>query len=261
MPPEPEHDYFAGVLANRTNRIANSIRLLSAALPALRDSQPERAATTLEALADDYNKSFRYADAARTYDDLIAHFSQGDKDDAGVAHILSNAPPQTIIWNGPVRLKTERNPLGSVVTELTVNGVQGQWLLDTGANQSIVSSSFAQRLNLHPLPGNAQTQAGISGIENPLRLALLPEVQIGGATVRNIVVLILDDSSLNIGIGKARYQIDAILGYPVFQALGAISFEHNGWLDAGPSAALPSIGGSSLYMPLLMPVITGNAEG
>jgi hypothetical protein len=29
----------------------------------------------------------------------------------------------------PVRLKTERDAIGSVVTELEVNGVRGQWLL------------------------------------------------------------------------------------------------------------------------------------
>jgi hypothetical protein len=260
MPPGPERDYFAGVLANRTNQTAESIRLLSAALPALRASQPARAAIALETLAYDDNKSFHYADAARAFDELRALKPPGDPDDAGVAHVLGSAPPQTITWNGPVHLKTERNPMGLLVTDLTVNGVQAPWLLDTGANQSVVSRSFARRLKLDPLPGNAETQAGITGIENPMRIAVLPEVEIGGATVRNIVVLILDDSNLHFNLGKTNYQIDAVLGYPVFQALGAVTFEHNGWFDAGPSA-LPSAGGSPLYMDLLTPVIVCDVEG
>jgi hypothetical protein len=75
MQPGSERDYFAGVLANRSGRIDDSILLLNRALPNLRESQAKRAAIALKALADDYNKSFRYADAARTYDDLLAHFA------------------------------------------------------------------------------------------------------------------------------------------------------------------------------------------
>jgi predicted aspartyl protease len=124
----------------------------------------------LESLADDYNKSFFYDDAARAYDDLLTHFAgqlgskqlQGTKDDAGVMHLLQGAPAQTIFWQRPTRLKTERNVLGSVVTELTVNGVQAQWLLDTGANLSVVSRSFARQLGLKPLPGFGQTMAQIT---------------------------------------------------------------------------------------------------
>src|ERR1700731_1001647 len=71
MQPGSERDYFAGVLANRTGSIAESIQLLNGALPGLRKTHALRAAIALEALADDYNKSFRYADAAQTYDDLL----------------------------------------------------------------------------------------------------------------------------------------------------------------------------------------------
>ena len=73
IPPGPEQDYFAGVLANRVGRREESIRLLNSALPRIRTSRPDRAAIALEALADDYIKSFRYADAAQTYDDLLTH--------------------------------------------------------------------------------------------------------------------------------------------------------------------------------------------
>lgn len=268
MPPGPERDYFSGVLANRSGRTEDSIRLLESALPGIRASQPARAATALEALADDYNKSFRYEDAARTYDDLLANFSgqlgatqlQGTKDDAGVMHVLRRAPPQTITWQGPTRLKTERNMLNSMNTELTVNGVQQEWLLDTGANLSVVSKSFAKRLGLTPLAGFAQTMSGITGIENPMQIAVLPTLQMGGATLQNVVLLILDDANLNINMGKQAYQINAIVGYPVFQAFGAISFLQDGWFEAGDSAR-SSGAGTRMYMKLLAPVIECGVDG
>ena len=190
MEPGPERDYFAGVLANRGGHIPESVQLLNRVLPSIRTSRPDRAAVALQALADDYIKSFQYGDAAQVYDDLLTHFSshlkpeelKGAKDDARLARILREAPAQTITWDGAVRLKTERNPLNSMNVDLTVNGVQGPWLLDTGANLSVVSKSFAERLGLNFLPGVTQTQAGLTGIENPLRVALLPTLPMGGCS-------------------------------------------------------------------------------
>lgn len=268
MHPGSERDYFAGVLANRAGRTSDSIRLLNNALPSIRKSQATRAAVALEALADDYNKSFRYDDAARAYDDLLMHFSnklrgerlQGTKDDAGVARLLRGAPPQRISWNGPTRLKTERNVLGSVVTELTVNGIREKWLLDTGANLSVVSRSFARQLGIKLLPGFGQTMSGITGIENPLQVALLPTLQMGGATLHNVVVLVLDDSNLRIGTGEQAYQINAIVGYPVFQALGAVRFQRDGWFDAG-NGIRDDAASTRMYMEQLMPVIDCRVQG
>ena len=267
MPKGPERDYFSGVLANRTGHVQDSIRLLNRALPAIRKSQPARAALALETLADDYKKGFRYDDAAKTYQDLLTHFAaqlgerlQDTKDDSGILHLLQVAPPQTITWNGPVRLKTRRNVIGSMVAELDVNGVKEPWLLDTGANFSVLSRSFMRRLGLKPLPGFGQTQGGVTGIENPLQVAVLPTLQMGGATLHNVVALVLDDANLNIDLGKTKYPINAIVGYPVFQALGTITFRHGGIFEAG-DAARQDASGTRMFMDLLTPVIQCGVEG
>ncbi|MBV9625501.1 MAG: aspartyl protease family protein, partial [Acidobacteria bacterium] len=268
MPAGPEHDYFAGVLANRAGHLEDSIRLLNNALPTIRKSESERAAIALEALADDYNKSFRYGDAARTYDDLLSQFGsqfdqlrlQGTKDDARVMHLLGGAPAQTITWRGPVQLKTKHNPIGSIVTELQVNGTDEQWLLDTGANFSVVSRGFARRLGLKPLPGFGQTQAGVTGVENRLQVAVLPTLPIGGATLHNVIVLILDDSSLRVRFDHQTYQINAIVGYPVLQALQTITFLHDDRFQAG-GGTTPPADGTPMYMKLMTPVIACVVQG
>ena len=232
MEPVLEREYFAGVLANRAGRIPESIRLLKSVLSSIRTSQPDRAAVALQALADDYIKSSQYGDAAQVYDDLLTHFSshlkpeelKGTKDDAGLARILREAPAQTITWDGAVRLKTERNPLNSMNVDLTVNGVQGPWLLDTGANLSVVSKSFAGRLGLKFLPGVTQTQAGLTGIENPLRVALLPTLQIGGTSLHNVVVIVLDDANLNISLASRPIRSTELLVIRCFRRLGRSHF-------------------------------------
>jgi predicted aspartyl protease len=263
MAPGLERDYFAGILATRSGRADESIQLLSRALPQLRETQPERAATALEALADAYSMSYRYREAAQAYDDLEQHFARhlnhDVADDAALARILIDSPAQTIRMDGSVRLRTSRNPIGSLESELTVNGIREQWLLDTGANQSVVTRSFAERLGLTPLPGVASVGSGITGLKSPLRAALVPTLHLGGATVSNVVVLILDDANLRVGNGTDSYQINAILGYPVLKALSRITFTNDGEFLAGDNA--DKAGGTKMFMRGLTPAIECDVDG
>jgi predicted aspartyl protease len=265
----PERDYFAGVMANRAGRIDESVRLLNGALPSLRKSNPGRAEIALETLGDDYTKNFDYVAAARAYDDLLAHFAgridptqlAGNKNTSDLLHILQGTPAQTIAWAGSMKLKTERNVLGSMNAELTVNGVQEKWLLDTGAGISVVSKSFAQRLGLTPLTGTSRTRAGVTGIENELKLAVLRDLPIGGATLHNVVVLVLDDANLNIQwSAHDTYQINGIIGYPVFQTLGTVKFSHDGGFAAG-EAVRTAATGARMYMKDLKPVLECTIAG
>jgi predicted aspartyl protease len=263
-----EKDYFEGMLASRLNHFEESIESLNRAIPSLRETRPDRAAVALQALLDDYEKTFRYADAAKTDNDLLSHFAsllspeelKGAEDNSEVLHILEDAPAQTIKWNGPVRLKTKRDPLGDVEADLTVNGVRGSWLLDTGANMSVVSASFARRLGLKLLSGTGQTQAGLTGIENPLRIAILPSLQLDGAMLHNVVLLVLDDANLNVAMGKEKYQINAALGYPVFQSLGTITFLGRGEFAAGDTRFKDPMG-THMYLEGLTPVIECRVDG
>src|SRR4051794_1176300 len=153
----PERDYFSGILAAGSGRFDDAIAQLNRALPHLREAQPKRAALALEAIGTAYRANDNYTDAARAYAELSDRFADRldhfPEDDAALARILNGTHPQTISWHGPVRLKTSKNPLGSRDANLVVNGVRGGWLLDTGANQSVVSRTFAERLGVKPLAG------------------------------------------------------------------------------------------------------------
>jgi hypothetical protein len=266
LAPSPPRDYFAGVLANRDGKPAESATLLERSLSWAKQSDPKRAAWALEALADDYVKAFRYSDAVRAYEDLFQHYAalldaaqkQDDDDDFRTLQLLRDAPPQTILIEGPVALRTHRNAvLDTIETELTVNGVTASWLIDTGANFSAVSESFAQRLGVKLSEGKAQSQ-GITGAENQLRSAILPALHLGGAMVRHVVLIVLPDSSLNVPAGpKHRYQIQAILGYPVLRALGRFTLTRDGQFLAGP-ASPSSESGAPLYMYKLNPLLQCN---
>jgi len=258
-----ERDYFSGMLAARSGRFDDAIRLLTAALPQLRENEPKRAALALDSLGTAYLATNEYADASRSYIELSERFAKQlehfPSDDAAYVRVLSGTPPQTIEWQGPVRLATSRNPLGSISAELTINGVREQWLLDTGANQSVVTRSFATRLGLTPLPGSVPVGSGITGLKSDVQVAVLPMMTIGGAVLRNVALLIFDDAKLRIEAGSFKYQINAILGYPVLKALGAVTFTRTEFL-AG-DAAERNIKGARMYMRDLAPAIECEVEG
>ena len=268
MPDSADRDYFGGVLANRSGHIDESIGLLNKVLPGLKSSRPDRASVALQTLADDYQKSFRYNDAIAAFEDLLHNFASqmdaiekhGAEDDYQVTLLLRDAPPQTISFDGGIDLATDRTPaLGTIETNLTVNGVTQSWILDTGANLSTVSASFAAKLGLRLSSGVAETQ-GATGAENKLRIAIMPEMKLGGATIRNVVLLVLDDASLNIPGGKkTSYQINAILGYPVLEALERITFTKDGHFLAGPDSPSGQ-SGARLYMDGLTPLLECEVE-
>ena len=255
-PPGPTHDLFAGVLADRTNHLDDAIRLLTP-LSTNTTLSPTRLALVLGSLADANLKLFHYAEASALYTRLLTEDPSGlspsllkdDQDDADTIKLLLNAPPQTIDINAPIDLPTHSDPLKSITADLTVHNITAPWILDTGANFSVVSESFARKLGLTLSTGVAHTQ-GATGAENPLRVAILDTLPIGTATLHNVVLLVLPDANLTIGAGRKSYVIPAILGYPVFQALGIIRFTHDHHFQAGPT--LPLTGNSApIYMEKL----------
>ena len=69
-----DRNFFEGVIANRRNRVVESIRTLEPLLASLSVTNKERAIIALSTLADDYEKAFRYSNAADAYAQLETRF-------------------------------------------------------------------------------------------------------------------------------------------------------------------------------------------
>lgn len=271
MKPGPERDYFAARLAAREGRDEDAIHLFTSALPSLSHSRPDKAAMTLRLLADVYDREGRYGKSDPLYSDLEQSglvnqlpviLRQGVHEDAELAHILANSPSQMLVWNGPVRVNTTRdNPLGLITTKLTVDGVSADWVIDTGANQTVISRSLATQLHLTMLPGVAHTSGGVTGTESPLQVALLPDLAVGGAIAHNVPLLVLEDADLTIPDGNGhQYRIAGIIGFPILRALRCVTFHHDGSLDAAANGG-SATEGSPMELRMLNPVVEASIEG
>ena len=108
-------------------------------------------------------------------------------------------------------------------------------ILDTGANLSAISFSLAQRLGLK-LSNASATSNGIAGRRMTIRTAVIPEVRIGAARLRNVAVIVINDRDMI--VPTLHYRIPGSIGFPVLSALGRITFFADGQFGVGSNPAV-----------------------
>ncbi len=225
--------FFEGVMANRRNRVAESIKMLEPLMPSLSATNKDRAVIALSTLADDYEKTFRYSDAADTYEELERRFgsSMDDQERQRVSReaarwsLLRGAPPQSAEVKVPFTVPIARNKVGLLEVSAEFGRFHESLILDTGANLSAISFNLARRLGLK-LSSSVATSGGIAGRRMAVHTAVIPEVRLGQAKLRNVAVIVVNDEDLV--IPDLHYRIPGSIGFPVLSALGRITFFADG---------------------------------
>lgn len=267
LPDSPEGDYVRGIAANRNNDLAASTRALQRALPGLTRTDSAKAINALMTLVDNDQKTSAYADESNVLHEAIARYAYQMKPDDLAAvktslafvNALGNSPVQTISLPSEAQIPIHRNPVGTLNVDAVANGVSAPWMLDSGANYSVVSESFARRLKLE-IAGNLGEIGSATAITVAGKLAIVKEIRLGSATLHDVTVLVVSDDHLLIKRPEGNYQINAALGYPVFQALGRVSFiGEKAILIGAPS--IPVTDGTPLYMHGLTPIIALDVAG
>ena len=252
--------YLRGVLANKENQNAESIRALEPLLARLDPvADSARRVVVLKTLADDYLKTYRYGDAAqalgRLYREYGASMAPADRadlhGDVAFRRALRNAPPQRTTVSSPFTIALRPDALGLREVLVHVGRDSSGWIFDTGANLSTITDGMARRLRLHVITTGGTT-TGITGTPVPNRVAVIPELRFGSAGVRNAVAIVLPDSALD--IPQAHFQITAILGYPVLEALGRLAIGTDS-LHVDPRAGETPSDSSNLFLDNLAPLV------
>jgi hypothetical protein len=99
---------------------------------------------------------------------------------------------------------------------VSIDGDAYEFLLDTGAQNVIVDAQVAQRLHLDE-QGALEVRGAVRA--GGLRIARLPHLGIGGASLDDLIVSTIDLHSSGGGVA-----VDGILGYPFF-ASGLVQFD------------------------------------
>ena len=218
---------------------------------------PDRRRTAYEELAAALTRQGRYREAGRNLTEALRLTPPGGGTDTAntkdVYAALAGIPPQSVAFGEDVPDVPARatfNELGSWDVPVDVNGRQGQWIFDTGANWSTLSAGEAERLGLQTRKSHAYVR-GSTGKTNALRLAVASDLQFGRAHLKDVIFLVLSDDALF--VAPLKYQIRGILGLPVLRALGRVGIAANGDLRIEPGGTAK--GTPNLFFDGLAPIV------
>lgn len=171
----------------------------------------------------------RYSAAAASLRKLLRYHRDGmdaeeleeARSNFEVCRALRRVGPQTVELNGIRRIPTCRTRFGHITVGVRAGGLQGRFIVDTGANYSTVALGAAREMGL--LPAGSGVEVGTAtGVRLDCGLAHAPTLDLSGITVRNAVFIVMEDSQLS--FPELDYSIEGIIGLPVLRQLGNLRF-------------------------------------
>ena len=202
-----------------------------------------------------YLRSGRYADARRLIGEILRTEARAD-----LRNVLAvfGSNPNMRVRRAAATFACEVSETG-VLLPLTVNGRRADWLMDTGANVSVISDAEAARLGL-VIRASEGRAADLAGGSTGVRLAIARRVTIGRTQLGDVPFLVTPADQMpwkELPPGK-----QGIAGLPLAIALDALRWTRTGTCHTG-SAALTGSGltPSNLRYDNLHLVTSVEAEG
>src|SRR6185503_8570922 len=163
--------FYRGAVDASFNNFSAADKHLRAAL----ESAPpaELADAAHELLIELYMRSGRYRDTLGMIETALRR-NPGAEDLKNVHALysaLSRFPEQTMAAHGASKVRY-RMKQGNMFVPFTVNGKQSDFLVDTGANFSLISESEARRLGLQISDATGATMGDSSGTQLSFRIAM-----------------------------------------------------------------------------------------
>jgi predicted aspartyl protease len=207
---------------------------------------------------------YHYANAALSGDRLINQYSK-ILDTAELADVknsnilwkaLAKVGPEEVVHRQNSSVLWKRDTVGLMNIPVRIENVVNDFVFDTGANLSMISTSYAKLLHLQ-LIETAFDLGSSTSITNKATLAIAPSLFIGNIELKNVVFMVLPDDKL--AFPQIHYKINAIIGYPVISELGEVTIKQSGTLLIPANTEKSLL--HNLAMDGLLPVLavkTGN---
>jgi predicted aspartyl protease len=206
---------------------------------AIRDLEAAARSATLEpalryeawqTLADVYHRDGYFSEAAGALEASRAlNVRESAVEAASTARGLANARALSVL--DPLRSEISpsaeatitRNAIQLPTSQVVIDGQVLDAVLDTGAANSVVSQSTADRLGLKIL-----SQAGSVGSfgigELPARFAAADTLSFAGGVFHGVPFIVLPDEALTFADSDGEYKMEAIIGLPILRRLGRLEF-------------------------------------
>lgn len=226
--------YFRGLLAAAMNRPDDAVAYLRPLVATARRSLgPARTAVAARMLGDSYLTIYRYAEAAAAYKLAAATSSAADtsirselRARAEVARMISDVPPQRVSWRRPATLDTIANggQRGTLQAAINRRVVAVPIRMDLGTPFTLLDSSTAAIHQVRMLDATV-TARSPSGASGNVRVGVIDRLDLGPASISNVVALVFRDEDL---VGAGGLRSAAVIGFSVVNALGRVASTRDG---------------------------------
>ena len=233
--PAPELEFYRGVVDEVFNRLDSAIAHLQnylegdASAPGLGLPLAQEAYALLR---DAYRRTGQYRRSAEIRRLVLERY--GTALDAGdernrpsqsvIWSVLADVPPQTVEVLGASEIAMENRSF-----PVRIKGRIFYFAYDTGASLSVLELSAAEELGLVLLGQGIKIQSATGKLVNA-RLAVVPEMRLGEAIIRNVVFLVLPDDSFRPRRVRDGVEGRGLIGTPVLAAFKEITETRDGRL-------------------------------
>jgi hypothetical protein len=234
--PPAQYLYYQAYLDHAFNRNRDCIAHVDAlfAVPSTFNDSTKVALLLLQ--SDSYTKCYEYAAAARL-DSMVlqqyAHTFDSErleevKNSLVFRRALQNVPVQTMQLNSDELIKWRRNKMNLMELPVKTNGSYYDAILDTRADFSCVTESYAPKLGIRKLDVTVKEGSGITGINFNASLGVADSFYVGNILFQHVVFLIMPDEVLHLKQLFFNLQINLIVGAPLIEQLGELHISSKG---------------------------------
>lgn len=131
---------------------------------------------------------------------------------------------------GYTRIRLQALTTNHYVVVATLNGVEGRFILDTGASTTCVSTELTAHFHLNAKPSDEKASSA-SANELDTEVAHHNTLKIGSWYSQKSSVVLFDMQAVNNALQKLDIEtVDGIIGADVLQSTKAVIDYHNDWL-------------------------------
>jgi predicted aspartyl protease len=137
---------------------------------------------------------------------------------------------QLLRSKGYARVRLQTLPTNHYVLVATLNGVEGRFILDTGASTTCVSAELTAHFHLNAKPSKEKASSA-SANELDTEVAHHNELVIGSWSSKRRSVVLFDMQAVNHALQKLDIKsVDGIIGADILQSTKAMIDYQNDWL-------------------------------
>src|SRR5262245_41623757 len=247
---------YLGAVASAFNRVKDAEKYLNQAVR--RPSTAETANEAREILALLYIRLGRSSDAGHLIDEILKVAPQ--RSDVQNMRVLFGAftdRPNMSIRSRRASFRCDVTGSG-VYLPLSINGTPVSWLLDTGANVTVLSEAEARMVGL-VAHDSSEKLSDLAGGTTKVRTALVGRMTIGATEIRNVPVVVLPDSESP--WTEATPGKRGLVSLPIALALQTIKWTRSGTCQTGPGGKPGTNNRSNLAFDVFNPLIRVESQG